>query len=348
MKTVLITGGAGFIGVNSARFFINKGWQVIILDNFSRKGTRDNIANLEKESSGKFEIIEADIVKDFEVVKSAANRVDAILHLAAQVAVTTSIVDPRTDFEINALGSFNILEATRLSSKKPVLLFSSTNKVYGSLDHLHVVEKEKRFVFEDENFEAKGISEIENLDFHSPYGCSKGAADQYVRDYSRIYDLKTVVFRQSCIYGPHQFGVEDQGWVAWFTIAALLERPLTVYGNGKQVRDILHVDDLARLYFLALENIDSINGRVYNVGGGPSNTLSLIELLEILGERYGKQVHYNSAPIRAGDQPIFVADTTKLKMDLNWVPEWDVKKGFDSMASWIDEHKDTIKTALES
>lgn len=347
MNTLVITGGAGFIGVNAARYFMDKGWKVVILDNFSRKGTRENIAILRGEYAGKYEVVEADIVKDIEKVNTTIGQGDAVLHLAAQVAVTTSITDPRNDFEINAIGSFNVLEAVRLSSKKPVLLYSSTNKVYGSLEHLEVKEEEYKYVFVDNEIQKKGVSENEQLDFHSPYGCSKGAADQYVHDYSRIYGLKTVVLRQSCIYGPHQFGVEDQGWVAWFTIATLLGKSLTLYGNGKQVRDILHVADLARLYHMIIESIDMTQGRIYNVGGGPANTLSLLELLEKLEERYGKKISVSHASIRAGDQPIFVADIGKLKEDIGWEPEFNTTQGFESMAQWIDENRTVIEKVLQ-
>jgi CDP-paratose 2-epimerase len=346
MKKLLITGGAGFIGVNTARYFIKKGWFVVILDNFSRNGTRENISNLKSEHEGKFEVVEADIVSDIASLVEVSNEVDVVLHLAAQVAVTTSITNPRGDFEINALGSFNVLEAVRLSSKKPVLLYSSSNKVYGSLEHLHVKERETRYEFVDNDIQSNGVSEKESLDFHSPYGCSKGAADQYVHDYSRIYGLKTVVLRQSCIYGPHQFGVEDQGWVAWFTIAALLGKPLTIYGDGKQVRDILHVEDLARLYHSIVESIDRVDGQVFNVGGGPKNTLSLIELLDMLGKRYDKEIIFTTAPVRAGDQPIFVADIGKLKDVLGWAPEYNLTSGFESMADWIDENRATIELVL--
>ena len=283
---ILITGGAGFIGINSARHFLNKGWEVDILDNFSRKGTDLNIkCLLDEYPHSNIKIIEADIVKDYPILCEAVSSVDVVLHLAAQVAVTTSIINPRHDFETNAMGSFNVLESVRNLKNRPIVLYASTNKVYGCLGHHSVKEMDKHYRFHHDEIHEYGIHENENLDFHSPYGCSKGIADQYFIDYGRIYGLKTVVFRQSCIYGPHQFGIEDQGWVAWFAIATLLDRDLTIYGTGKQVRDILHVKDLVELYESAINNIETVSGKAYNTGGGPQNKLSLLHLIEMLESR---------------------------------------------------------------
>ena len=213
---------------------------------------------------------------------------DAVLHLAGQVAVTTSVADPRADFEINALGTFNVLEAVRTAAGgRPAVLYSSTNKVYGNLEHVRVVERDGRYAYEDRPV---GVDEAEPLDFHSPYGCSKGAGDQYVRDYARIYGLKTVVFRQSCIYGTRQFGIEDQGWIAWFCVAAMTGQPFTIFGDGKQIRDTLWVGDLVDAYERALERIDAVSGEVFNVGGGPANTLSLHELVAMLERAFGRQL----------------------------------------------------------
>jgi CDP-paratose 2-epimerase len=266
-RKILITGGAGFIGVNSAVHFSNDGWQVTVLDNLSRPGAENNLKWLETKI--KFEFVKADIRHESvinDVLK--VTQPDAILHLAAQVAVTTSVVNPREDFEINALGTFNMLEAVRVYCPDCFFINASTNKVYGKMENDPVVEKEKRFEYRD----IDGVKENQILDFHSPYGCSKGAADQYAMDYARIFNLRTVNLRQSCIYGQRQLGVEDQGWVAWFTIATLFQKPITIYGNGKQIRDILHVDDLTRCYAACIERSDSVSGQAFNVGGGPGNT----------------------------------------------------------------------------
>lgn len=346
-KSILITGGAGFIGINLARYFLNKGIHIIIFDNFSRKGTLENVKLLRKDFGKKFTIIKADIVHDYNKLTKAVSKVDAVIHLAAQVAVTTSVHNPRHDFEVNAIGSFNVLEAIRLSRNQPPLIYSSTNKVYGSLHHRPVIEHETHYRFEHDDIHKNGISELEQLDFHSPYGCSKGIADQYVIDYSRVYGLKTVVFRQSCIYGQYQFGIEDQGWVAWFGIAALFNKEITIYGNGKQVRDILYIDDLTRLYDLSLQNIDKVSGHAYNIGGGPKNTLSLIKLLSMLKERLGRVVAIKKANIRVGDQPIFIADIRKIKNHLGWSPKHEVDFGFDQMMNWIEKNQNLIKKALK-
>jgi len=332
---MLISGGAGFIGVNAARYFADRGWQVTILDNLSRRGTEYNLKRLQEEKPG-IQFVKADIRTDRDALCRAVDANDAVLHLAAQVAVTTSVVSPREDFEINALGTFNVLEAVRASAKKPLLLYASTNKVYGGLEHLRVNEGENRYAFADGRL---GVGEDTPLDFHSPYGCSKGAADQYVRDYARIYGLKTIVFRQSCIYGPHQMGIEDQGWVAWFMIAGMFGRPVTLYGNGKQVRDLLYVDDLVRAYDFAIGQIEKTSGQVYNVGGGHKNTLSLREFLQLLKDQEGVELKYSSASTRPGDQPIFVSDNTKMKNDLGWEPRVDVSTGIARLMTWLKDNR---------
>lgn len=338
-KNLLITGGAGFIGINATRHFLKKGWYVTIFDNFSRKGTDINIKNLKREHKIGWRVVRGDVVKDILLLEKEVAKADAVIHLAAQVAVTTSIVSPREDLSINIIGTFNVLEAIRQSKNRPPLIYSSTNKVYGSLPHYDVEDHKKRYRFKNKKIEKNGISELEILDFHSPYGCSKGAADQYVIDYGRIYGLDTVVFRQSCVYGEHQFGVEDQGWVAWFTIAAMHRKPITLYGNGKQVRDVLFVDDLVILYDKALSNMKKVKGRAYNVGGGPGNTLSLLELLPFLEHEMGVPIKYSFSSVRAGDQPIFVADTRLLTEKLGWRPTTNFKKGFARMHRWMDENK---------
>ncbi len=344
-KSILITGGAGFIGVNSVVRCIEKGHSVTIFDNLSRRGTDINVAFLEKNYHGKYKLVRGDVRSDISSLKELAASHDVILHLAAQVAVTTSVVDPRTDFDINALGTFNVLEAARLSSKKPAVIFASTNKVYGGLEHLHVAEEEKRVRFKDGR---GGVDETTPLDFHSPYGCSKGAADQYVRDYARMYDLKTLVLRQSCIYGPHQLGVEDQGWVAWFLIAALFGRPVTVYGTGKQVRDLLYIDDLTDLYMRAIEKIDIVSGQVLNLGGGADNSLSLLEFLEIIEKDLKIPLKHSFSDWRPGDQPIFVSDNTKAKKMLGWEPKMNVKKGIVNLVGWLRDNKEMLEQFYKS
>ncbi|PMP77388.1 MAG: CDP-paratose 2-epimerase, partial [Chloroflexus aggregans] len=259
-----------------------------------------------------------------------------VYHLAGQVAVTTSVQDPRSDFEINALGTLNILEAARLAPEPPIVFFASTNKVYGGMETVDVVEEATRYRYRDL---PNGVPEYQLLDFHSPYGCSKGAADQYVRDYARIYGLKTVVFRQSCIYGPRQFGVEDQGWAAHFAIAALLERPITIYGDGKQVRDMLYVDDLIAAYMAALERIDRVSGRIYNIGGGPQNALSIwAEFGPLLSRLVGRAIEVRYGDWRPGDQPVYISDITLAEQELGWRPQVSVYEGVERMVSWIRDH----------
>lgn len=348
-KKMLITGGAGFIGVNTAKHFLRKGWEVTLFDNFSRKGSDVNAALLKAECKGlpgTLRIVKGDVVKDQKALDREAGKADVVAHLAAQVAVTTSILDPRSDFETNIVGTFNVLEAVRHAKQQPILLYASTNKVYGALPHLPVKDGATRHAFISRHHARHGVSEREQLDFHSPYGCSKGAADQYVIDYSRMYGLRTVVFRQSCIYGPSQFGVEDQGWVAWFTIAVLLGRPITLYGSGKQVRDLLYVDDLVRLYELAIRHIRVTAGRAYNVGGGPANTISLLELLAHLEREMGARIEPRMAAVRAGDQPVFVADIRRLKDELSWEPAWGIAQGWAGMHAWIAAHEQDIRRVL--
>lgn len=346
--TVFITGGAGFIGVHTAHHFLSNGDGVTIFDNFLRKGTRENVAWLQatgdRLQAGKspLRVIEGDI-RDFELLKESIPGHDVVVHLAGQVAVTTSVTNPREDFEINALGTFNVLEAVRLHAPDSILLFASTNKVYGGMEDVKIVKKRKRYTYRDF---PQGISEMQNLDFHSPYGCSKGAADQYVRDYNRIYGLKTVVFRQSCIYGTHQFGIEDQGWVSWFTIAAVLEKPITVYGDGMQVRDVLFVEDLVRAYDTAIQKIEKTSGKIYNVGGGSTYTLSILELLDLLEKKLGKKIPFQFADWRPGDQPVYVSDISKIKKELGWKPQTSVIQGTDKMNDWIVKEKELIEKVL--
>lgn len=340
-KKILVTGGAGFIGFHVVKTFYEKGFNIVIIDNLSRKGTEVNLATIKERFNVKF--YKADI-RDYQTIVEIVKKekpFDAFIHLAAQVAVTTSVLNPKEDFEINAVGTFNLLEALRNYIPEALFLYSSTNKVYGSLEDIKVIEKEKRYEFED----IKGVNEKRQLDFHSPYGCSKGAADQYVIDYGRIYDLHTVSFRQSCIYGQNQFGIEDQGWVAWFIIAGILKRPVTIYGDGKQVRDLLYVNDLVDLYWKALQQKENIKGRAYNIGGGYNYTLSLLELLEILKQE-GIILNYQHAGWRPGDQKVFVSDNTKAKQELGWEPVTPPPSGIKELIAWVREHKDIINNLL--
>ena len=330
----LITGGAGLIGCNAARRLAEQGHDVLVLDNFSRKGAEENMQWLRRH--GAVASIRAD-VRDFPTLQRiVAEGFDVVLHLAAQVAVTNSVRDPREDFEINALGTFNVCEAVRLRCPEAILLNASTNKVYGGMEDVRIAEAEDRYRYADL---PQGISEERLLDFHSPYGCSKGAADQYVRDYARIYGLRTVTFRQSCIYGPRQFGVEDQGWVAWFAIAAGLGLPLTIYGDGKQVRDVLYVGDLIDCYLHAVAEIDQASGQAYNIGGGPSNTLSLLELLGHLERLGGRPIPRRFADWRPGDQPVFICDLTKAEAELGWSPKTSVEEGVAELWTWVMAHR---------
>ena len=332
----LITGGAGFIGCNTARKLIDEGHKLIVFDNLSRKGARSNLEWLKKQ--GKFCFVNGD-VRDVSALKGVFDQhenVDVVLHLAGQVAVTASVANPRADFEGNALGTFNVLEAARETKAGPIVLNASTNKVYGKMEDVEVVKRNGRYQFKNL---LQGVSEERPIDFHSPYGCSKGAADEYVQEYARIYGLRTVNFRQSCIYGYHQFGVEDQGWVAWFTIAAVLGKPIVIYGDGRQVRDVLFIDDLVDCYLKAVEHIDRACGQVYNIGGGPHNQLSLLELIDLLEEYTGKEITPEFSDWRRGDQRVFICDIRMAKKDLGWKPEVGVREGIKKLYRWVEENK---------
>ncbi len=329
---VIITGGAGFIGCNAADRYMARGDAVVVIDDLSRRGADKNLEWLR--SRGRFTFEQADIRDGQAMARIFGTHRDAglILHLAGQVAVTISVADPRYDFDVNALGTFNVLEAVRLAGIEAPLIYSSTNKVYGGMEDVGVVERAGRYAYDNL---PGGVSEDRNLDFHSPYGCSKGAADQYVRDYHRIYGVRGVVFRQSCIYGYRQFGFEDQGWIAWFTIASQLARPITVYGDGKQVRDILFVDDLIDAYDAAAARIEATAGQIYNVGGGPSNVISLLDLLDHLERRMGKPLNYARDEWRPGDQRVFISDIGKASRDLQWAPRTTAQQGLDKLYEWV-------------
>ncbi len=316
-RTILITGGTGFIGSNLAERLLNEpGTRVRIFDNLSRPGVEHNLAWLQSLiGSYRLEFVQGDICNAADVY-AVAEDADEIYHLAAQVAVTTSIADPRSDFQVNVLGTFNVLEAARRSGRQPFVLFTSTNKVYGSLSAVPVQVAGSRYVAADSSFQ--GVNEREALDFHSPYGCSKGAADQYVRDYARIYNLPTVVFRMSCIAGPRQFGTEDQGWVAHFLYSVLERRSITVYGDGFQVRDVLHVHDLIDAMIAARNAERRTAGEIYNLGGGPERAVSILEMLEAIASETGETPLLRYDGIRPGDQPLFVSDTSKLTLHTGW------------------------------
>lgn len=336
---VLITGGAGFIGSNAAAHFAAKGNSVCIFDNLSRRGTPLNLKWLQ-ERYPSISFVQGDI-RDPAALENLfrGQLFDLVLHLAGQVAVTTSVLDPRTDFEVNASGTFNVLEAMRLNGSQAVLIYASTNKVYGGMEDLSVVEREGRYQYRDL---PDGLTETYPLDFHSPYGCSKGAGDQYVRDYGRIFGLNTVVFRQSCIYGYRQFGIEDQGWVAWFTIAAAAGLSVNIYGDGKQVRDVLFIDDLIEAYDLAARQIETTRGKVYNIGGGEFQ-MSLFELLELLKQFTGRNIEVHRADWRPGDQRVFVSNVAKAKRDFGWAPKTTVPQGTRLLYDWICANLDLFR-----
>jgi CDP-paratose 2-epimerase len=334
---VLITGGAGFIGSNAAHRFVQRGAQVTIYDNLSRRGSEYNLAWLRaRHGPEAFRVIQADL-RDGDRLAEAARGQDVILHYAGQVTVTTSVQNPRSDFEDNALGTFNTLEAARLSNSNPILMYASTNKVYGGMEDVALVETATRYAYRDFPY---GVSESFPLDFHSPYGCSKGAGDQYVRDYARIYGLRTVVFRQSAIYGPHQFGIEDQGWLAWFLIAAVTGQSITIYGNGKQVRDVLYIDDLIDAYETAIAKIDQVAGQIFNIGGGTKHTLTIwTETGPLLEELVGHPVPIGWGSWRPGDQRICVMDIRKAQALLGWSPKTSVASGVAKLYQWIVQNR---------
>jgi CDP-paratose 2-epimerase len=342
----LITGGAGFIGSNAARRFRELHHDVVVLDSFARPASRFNRAWLES-IHPEIRYVEAD-VRDAEALRAALSEpFDVVLHLAGQVAVTTSILDPVTDHDINALGTFKLLEELRrrhagAPDRAPLLIYASTNKVYG---HLSMGDTIRDGRWDFQNLPA-GVSEEEPLSFESPYGCSKGAADQYVIDYHRSFGLPTVAMRQSCIYGPRQFGEEDQGWVAWFALAAIFELPITFYGDGLQVRDLLWVEDLVALYLAAADNRGKVAGRAYNVGGGPGFRLSLKELMVILEKRLQKKIPIASAPARLGDQPVFYCNVARAEKELGWRPQVGPDEGIDRLLAWIRDNRGEIATFL--
>jgi CDP-paratose 2-epimerase len=333
----LLTGGAGFIGSNYVERLLQRGDQVTVYDNLSRSGARLNLTWLnETFGSAAYRLVVGDVT-DARALADAALDADVIVHLAGQVAVTSSVSDPRLDFNSNALGTFNALEAARLTGRDPIFLYASTNKVYGAMEDSALVEERTRWRYAHL---PHGCPETQPLDFHSPYGCSKGSADQYVRDYARIYGLRSVVFRQSCIYGPRQFGVEDQGWLAWLMIAAVTGRQITIYGDGRQVRDVLHVKDLLDAYDAAVARIDTARGQVYNIGGGPANVLSVwAEFGPLLESLLGREIQVQRLGPRPGDQRVFYADIRKAERELGWAPSIPSGAGIESLLAWVKSNK---------
>jgi CDP-paratose 2-epimerase len=328
----LITGGAGFIGTNLADYYLSHNKNVTIFDNFSRAGTEENVRWLEEKHGDRMKIVKGDVCRLDSQFQDLIEQTEVVFHLAAQVAVTTSVTNPSEDFEINARGTFNVLEAVRKSSSKPAVLYSSTNKVYGKMDDLAITEREGRYAYADLE---TGVPVSRPLEFYSPYGCSKGCGDQYVTDYARIYGLDTVVFRQSCIYGPHQFGIEDQGWVAWFAIRAMQGLPFTIYGDGRQVRDVLYISDLINAYDAAVSNIEKTRGKAYNIGGGPQNTLSLLELVNLLEEQFGSKLQYDFDDWRPGDQLVYISDLRQAAEDFGWTPQISTVEGVANLVDWL-------------
>ena len=338
----LITGGAGFIGSHVAEFYAKRGWSVVVYDNFMRaqllkqgpKAAIHNLNYLKTRFPDKVVHIDAD-VRDLNRLVEEAGDADLIVHAAAQVAVTTSLTDPLTDFEVNARGTFNVLEAARRSSRDPTVIYCSTNKVYGdNVNKIPVEEQGSRYVYADPRFK-EGIPEDFPVDLceHTPYGCSKLAGDLYAQDYARLYGLKVGVFRMSCIYGERQLGAEDQGWVAWFTIAAATGRPITIYGDGKQVRDVLYVEDLVEAY--EAFRVSNLRHEVFNVGGGPHNTLSLLELLDLLEQILGAKPKASFSEWRPGDQKVYVSRLKRIEEKLGWRPKTPVKQGVVKLATWV-------------
>jgi CDP-paratose 2-epimerase len=333
---VLITGGCGFIGCNLADALAGKGERVLILDALTRKGTEENAAWLKSRHGDRLEIVTED-VRNLSAVRSAVTGAKAVFHLAAQVAVTSSLEDPQEDFSINAGGTLNILETVRRYNPRAAVLFASTNKVYGKLmQDGEFARRDARYVPISEQF-ANGVDEAAPLDFYSPYGCSKGAADQYVRDYARVFGLRTVVLRMSCIYGPRQFGTEDQGWIAHFLRQALRDAPITIYGDGYQVRDALFIDDAIAAWLLAFERIDAVQGRVFNLGGGPDNAVSLREMMELIGALRKHKPDVRFDKWRPGDQPWYVSDIGAISTALAWRPKVSLPTGLRSLHHWLVE-----------
>jgi CDP-paratose 2-epimerase len=330
----LITGGAGFVGCNLAHRLLSAGRAVRILDNLSRPGVEQNLQWLRDRHGSRLDVMVED-VRDAHAVDRAVAGTGQVFHFAAQVAVTTSLDDPREDFAVNAQGTLNVLEAARRRAAPPAILLTSTNKVYGGLEDVALRLDGHRYAPVDDAVRATGIGESRPLDFHSPYGCSKGTADQYVVDYARSYGLTTCVFRMSCIYGPRQFGTEDQGWVAHFILRALRGEPITIYGDGKQVRDILFIDDLVDAFLLAEQNAPRLGGRAFNMGGGPASTISLMDLVDRIELLHGRRPALGFDGWRTGDQRYYVSDTRAFEQATGWKRKVDALDGIGRLYDWL-------------
>jgi CDP-paratose 2-epimerase len=336
---LLITGGCGFLGSNLASDALARGDELVVFDSLYRSGSRDNLAWLQAQGPFRFE--HGDIRNQNDITRVVQEfKPDAVFHLAGQVAMTTSIANPRMDFEVNVMGTHNLLEAVRLYAPDATVVYSSTNKVYGDLEQYTYRETDTRYeCIEQPN----GFDELTQLDFHSPYGCSKGAADQYMLDYARIFGLKTVVFRHSSMYGGRQFATYDQGWVGWFCQKATeakngtAQEPFTISGTGKQVRDVLHADDMQRLYLAAVTQIDQAKGQAFNIGGGIANSLSLLDLFALLEELAGVKLNYTRLPVRESDQRVFVSDLSKAHKLLGWQPKVSSRDGVTRMFEWVGQ-----------
>jgi CDP-paratose 2-epimerase len=337
--TTLITGGAGFVGSNLAHRLMASGRKVRALDNLSRPGVEQNLQWLRQQHGALLEFVRAD-VRDAAAVNQAVAGVQQVFHFAAQVAVTTSLEDPREDFAVNALGTLNVLEAARSRPVPPAVIMTSTNKVYGGLEDLALSVQGQRYLPVDAAIAERGVGENRPLDFHSPYGCSKGAADQYVVDYARSYGMTTLVFRMSCIYGPRQFGTEDQGWVAHFILRALRGERITLYGDGMQVRDVLFVDDLVDAFLLAEQHAIRLKGRAFNMGGGPQNAISLQDLLDRIEQLHGQRPAVAFDDWRTGDQRYYVSDTQAFQRETGWKPRVSADDGIGRLFEWLAARQD--------
>ncbi len=341
-KKLLITGGAGFIGSNTALFFSKHGWSIHILDNLSRKGSKNNLLNLKKNTNLNFYKIDiSNYIKVSKIIKKI--KPTLLIHCAGQVTVSKSVINPRNDFNSNAIGSFNILESIRLFSEKTKFINISTNKVYGNLTEKKIYEGKKRYNFSGKT---KGINENCPLDLYSPYGCSKGIADQYTRDYSRIYNLDTIVVRLSCIYGTMQYGIEDHGWIVWLTIKSFFGKKIKIFGDGKQVRDALYIDDLVKI-FHKLSKSKKNKNKIYNIGGGLKNSMSLIELIEILNKKMKRKNKFRRFNWRPGDQKIYISDISKIKKEQKWSPKININQGLNKVIEWIQKNENNIKKLLK-
>jgi CDP-paratose 2-epimerase len=336
MKPVLITGGAGFIGTNLAHRLLADRHPVLVLDSLVRPGVEQNLRWL-RDTHGERLRVEVADVRDADAVRAVVREAGQVFHFAAQVAVTTSLDDPIDDFEVNARGTLNLLEAVRAQPVPPPLVYTSTNKVYGALEDVPLRRRLQGYEPVDPAFAGRGVDESRPLDHHSPYGCSKGSADQYVLDYARTYGLSTIVFRMSCIYGPHQHGTEDQGWVAHFLLRALAGLPITIYGDGCQVRDLLFVEDLVDALLLAQQHMPTESGRAFNIGGGPNNEVSLLELLELIAELNERPPLVQFDGWRLGDQRYYVSDTRRFHRATGWRPSVGVREGVARLAGWLRE-----------